>query len=156
MRHDQLAEQNCAIARSTAVVGERWVWVVMREAFMGTRRFEDFQRSLGLARNVLTDKLNALVENGIMQREPYAEHPTRTLYSYRLTDKGKALYPVYLALMVWGNEWTDLPAGSPIQIVHDSCGEVTRPTVTCSECGEELDARHTHGIPGPGLLAYKR
>jgi len=146
VRHDELADQNCAIARSTAVLGERWVWVILRQAFTGTRRFDDFQKTVGLSRNMLADRLSHLVDHDILRREQYAETP-RPLFEYRLTDKGKALFPSLLALMRWGEEWTDLPDGPPVEVVHDSCGQVTHATVVCSECGEALDARHTHGRP---------
>src|SRR2546425_9888556 len=89
VKHTALFDENCAIARSSAVVGERWVWVILRQAFNGARRFEDFQRGIGLARNVLTDRLNGLVEHGILKRHRYAEHTTRDLYEYRLTAKGR-------------------------------------------------------------------
>ena len=106
MRHTDLLEENCAVARSAAIVGERWVWVILRQAFNGARRFEDYQRGIGLARKMLTDRLNSLVAHGILERRPYAEHTTRDLNEYRLTAKGRALFPVYVALMQWGNEWT--------------------------------------------------
>src|SRR4029077_15083292 len=85
MKHTELLDENCAIARSSAVLGERWVWVILRQAFNGARRFEDFQRGIGLARNVLTERLNWLVDHGIFERRPYAEHATRELNEYRLT-----------------------------------------------------------------------
>src|SRR3989442_4226424 len=122
MKHAELLGENCAIARSSGIVGERWVWVILRRASTGARRFEDFQRGIGLARNVLTDKLNALVEHGILERRTYAEHPSRDLYDYRLTTKGRALFPIYAALMEWGNRWTGLPA-PPVELLHKPCGQ---------------------------------
>ena len=95
MKHAELLDENCAIARSSGVIGERWVWVILRQAFNGARRFEDFQRGIGLARNVLTERLNWLVDHGIFERRPYAEHAARELNEYRLTEKGRALFPVY-------------------------------------------------------------
>ena len=121
MRHTDLLDENCAVARSAAIVGERWVWVILRQAFNGARRFEDYQRGIGLARNVLTDRLNWLVAHGILERRPYAEHTTRDLNEYRLTAKGRALFPVYVALMQWGNEWTGL-AAPPVDLLHKPCG----------------------------------
>jgi len=151
MKHSELLDENCAIARSSGVVGERWVWVILRQAFNGARRFEDFQRGIGLARNILADKLNLLVDNGILVRRPYAEHASRELNEYRLTDKGRALFPVYTALMQWGNEWTDLPA-PPVELLHKPCGHRTTPRVVCGECGEELDVRDTEPVVGRGLI----
>ena len=93
MKHAELLDENCAIARSSGIVGERWVWVILRQAFNGARRFEDFQRGIGLARNVLTDRLNWLVDHGILERRPYAEHAARDLNEYRLTAKGRRTVP---------------------------------------------------------------
>src|SRR6202022_4962638 len=94
MKHSELLDENCAIARSSAVLGERWVWVILRQAFNGARRFEDFQRGIGLARNMLSERLNRLVDHGILERRRYAEHAVRDLNEYRLTAKGRALFPV--------------------------------------------------------------
>jgi DNA-binding HxlR family transcriptional regulator len=154
MRHDQLADQNCAIARSAAILGERWVWVILRQAFIGARRFEDYQRGIGLARNILTDRLNHLVEHEVLERRPYAENAGRTLYEYRLTRKGQELFPIYVALMEWGNKWTDLPDGAPVELLHTACGHKTHPRVVCSECREDIEAHETQPLAGPGLLAY--
>ena len=141
MRHDALASMPCAIARSMAVLGERWTLVILRSAFMGARRFEDYQSSTGIARNILTDRLKTLVDHDILARRPYAEHPGRTLYEYRLTDKGLDLYPVLVSLMEWGNRYGGFDDGPPVQLEHKLCGHHTTPKLVCSECGEELRAR---------------
>jgi DNA-binding HxlR family transcriptional regulator len=150
MRHAELLQENCAIARSSGVVGERWVWVILRQAFNGARRFEDFQRGIGLARNVLTDKLNLLVEHGLLERCPYAEHAARELNEYRLTEKGRALFPVYTALMQWGNDWTDLPA-PPVELLHKPCGQRTTVRVVCAECGKDIEIHDTEPVVGRGF-----
>ena len=105
MKHVELLDENCAIARSSGVIGERWVWVILRQAFNGARRFEDFQRGIGLARNVLTERLNWLVDHGILERRPYAEHAARELNEYRLTEKGRALLPVIDEMRRFGHAW---------------------------------------------------
>jgi DNA-binding HxlR family transcriptional regulator len=140
VRHDDLAQEPCSIARSMAVLGERWTLVILREAFMKARRFEDYQQGTGIARNILTDRLNKLVEAEILERRPYAEHPGRTLNEYRLTQKGHDLYPVMVSLMQWGDKYGGLDA-PPVTLEHKACGDVTAPRVVCSECGEELVAR---------------
>jgi len=141
VRHTALADVPCAIARSMAVLGERWTFVIMRQAFMGARRFEDYQQGTGIARNILTDRLKTLVEHDILERRPYAEHPGRTLYEYRLTEKGLDLYPVLISLMRWGNRYGGFEDGPPLELTHKTCGHVTEPRLVCSECGEELRAR---------------
>jgi len=154
MKHSELLDENCAIARSSGVLGERWVWVLLRQAFNGARRFEDFQRGVGLARNVLVDKLNTLVEHGILERRRYSEHTSRELHEYRLTEKGLELFPIYAALMDWGNRWTGLPA-PPVELLHKPCGARITARVVCSNCGEDLDAHDTEPVVGPGLIAYR-
>ncbi len=145
MRHDALATMPCAIARSMAVLGERWTLVILREAFMRARRFEDFQQGTGIARNILADRLKTLVDHDILERRPYAEHPGRTLYEYRLTEKGIDLYPVLVSLMQWGNKYGGFEENDvPLTLEHKTCGQVTTPRLVCSECGEELLAREVH------------
>jgi DNA-binding HxlR family transcriptional regulator len=151
MKHTELLDENCAIARSSAVLGERWVWVILRQAFNGARRFEDFHRGIGLARNILSERLISLVEHGILERRQYVGRTTRNFHEYRLTDKGRALFPVYAALMQWGNEWTDLPA-PPVDMFHKPCGQRVSTRVVCSNCGEDIDARDTEPVVGRGLM----
>ena len=141
MRHDALASMPCAIARSMAVLGERWTLVILRSAFMGARRFEDYQSSTGIARNILTDRLKTLVDHDVLARRPYAEYPGRTLYEYRLTEKGLDLYPVLVSLMEWGNRYGGFDDGPPVELEHKRCGHHTTPKTVCSACGEELRAR---------------
>jgi DNA-binding HxlR family transcriptional regulator len=155
VRHADLLDEKCAIARSAGIVGERWVWVILRQAFNGARRFEDFQRGIGLARNVLTERLNWLVQHGILERRRYAEHATRDLNEYRLTAKGRALFPVYVALMQWGNEWTGL-AAPPVDLLHKPCGHRVSVRVVCSECGQDINARDTEPVVGRGLIMAGR
>jgi DNA-binding HxlR family transcriptional regulator len=133
MKHADLLEENCAIARSAAIVGERWVWVILRQAFNGARRFEDFQRGIGLARNVLSERLNRLVDQGILERRRYAEHAVRDLNEYRLTAKGRALFPVYVK----------------------PCGHRVGVSVVCSDCGQEIDARDTEPVVGRGWIMHR-
>ena len=143
MRHDDLADVPCSIARSMAVVGERWTLVILREAFMRARRFEDYQQGTGIARNILTDRLNKLVEHDILERRPYAEHPGRTLYEYRLTQKGLDLYPVLVSLMQWGDRYGGLDK-PPVTLEHKDCGGMSTPRFVCSECGEQVTAHAMH------------
>jgi DNA-binding HxlR family transcriptional regulator len=151
VRHSGLQTQNCSIARTVAILGERWTLVILREAFNGRRRFEDIQRDLGIARNILADRLQTLVAEGILERRPYQDRPPR--FEYRLTDKGRDLYPVLIALMQWGDRYTAGEAGPPVELVHQTCGERTRPQLVCDHCGEPIDARDVRPRPGPGLVA---
>ena len=131
----------CSIARSLAVLGERWTFVILRQAFLGARRFEDYQQGTQIARNILTDRLRSLVEEGVLERRPYAERASRTFYEYRLTEKGLDLYPVLVTLMQWGDRHGGFEDGPPLSLIHKTCGHETDPRLVCSECGEDLKAR---------------
>lgn len=148
MQLTSLADWNCSIARTLDVVGEWWTLLILRDAFRGTRRFDDFQASLGVARSVLTARLNKLTEHGVLERRAYTEHPPR--YEYSLTDKGRALFPVIAALIRWGDEWAPTPGGAPVVLVHETCGNITVPVLTCPHCHGEVTTANTHSEPGPG------
>ncbi|MGW4091558.1 winged helix-turn-helix transcriptional regulator [Nocardia sp. NPDC004750] len=152
MKHEELSEENCAIARSSAVLGERWIWPILRQAFNGARRFDEFQRGIGLARNILTDRLNLLVENGILERRADPDGGARQ--QYRLTPKGHALFPVYVAMMEWGNQWTGLVA-PPVDLLHKPCGHRMHARVACSECGQDINDHDTEPVVGKGLFIYR-
>jgi DNA-binding HxlR family transcriptional regulator len=125
MKWDEVGEMPCSIARTAAIIGDRWTLLILRNAFLGMRRFEDFQANLGLTRHLLASRLKRLVAEGILARVPYQQAPLR--HEYRLTDKGKALYPVLLALTAWGDAWMDQGAGPPLLYRHQSCGKTMRP-----------------------------
>jgi DNA-binding HxlR family transcriptional regulator len=148
------ADQNCSVARPLAFLGERWALLVLRDLFLGRRRFDEIQESLGVASNVLSQRLATLVEEGIVERRRYSEHPER--FEYRLTEKGGDLQPVLLAMLRWGDRYTAGPEGPPLETVHDDCGRVFQMVPTCSECGGELDWRHVHSRPGPGANDEQR
>jgi len=148
MRVTSLEDWDCSIARTLDVVGEWWTLLILRDAFRGTHRFDDFHSSLGVARSVLTARLQKLTEHGVLERRAYSEHPPR--YEYHLTDKGRDLFPVIATLLHWGDVWAPNPAGPPRVFVHDSCGQVTVPVLTCPHCHGEVSAANTHSEPGPG------
>jgi DNA-binding HxlR family transcriptional regulator len=150
MQLTSLADWNCSIAKTLDVVGEWWTPLIVRDAFRGKRRFDEFHESLGMARSVLTARLKKLTDQGILERTRYSEHPPR--YEYRLTEKGRALFPVIVALIEWGDEWAPGPAGPPVVFRHDTCGHVTQPMLACPHCGGAVSAANTHSEPGPGAL----
>lgn len=145
---------NCSIARPLSFLGERWALLVLRDLFLGRRRFDEIQESLGVATNVLSQRLATLVDEGIVERRRYSEHPER--FEYLLTEKGRELQPVLLAMLRWGDRYTAEPAGPPLETVHDECGHAFHMTPTCSECGGELDWRHIHSRPGSGATDEQR
>lgn len=143
-------DQNCSIARSLEIVGERWTLLVLREVFLGFRRFEQIQRNVGVATNVLSDRLHTLVDHGVL-RKVATDRPDR--FEYRPTRKGAELSPVLAALMHWGDRWTAEEAGAPRVLVHTACGHDTHAVATCAHCGEELRADELRTRPGPGATA---
>ena len=141
---------SCSVASTLEVIGERWTMHVLREAFVGVRRFEDFRRNIGVARNILTDRLNTLVAEGILRRELYSERPPR--YEYRLTRKGVDLYGILIELMKWGNRWTPSPEGPAVVLRHRDCGAEIEPALACPECGETVHAWDLEALPGPATI----
>ncbi len=146
-------ELNCSIFRAMDLLADRWTMMVLREAFMGVRRFTDMQRDLGVARNVLTDRLNLLVDAGVLERRQYQDRPVRQ--EYRLTEMGKDLQPAILTLMHWGDQHLS-PHGPPALLEHTDCGHDTEPLLVCSHCREPLTTRTVRAKPGPGLTAAER
>jgi DNA-binding HxlR family transcriptional regulator len=147
---DSFSAENCSVKRALDVVGEKWTLLVLREALYGARRFEEFQAHVGCARNLLSERLNTLVEAGVMQRLPYREPGQRERHEYRLTDKGRDLLPAVVALMRWGDRWEADPDGPPVEIVHRDCGHPVELVVRCSHDHIPLTARDTQPRPGPG------
>lgn len=152
MRWDDIDRQVCSVARALSVVGERWTLLILRDAFLGTRRFDQFQSSLGITRHRLSERLGKLVEQGVLKRVLYSDRPVR--YEYRLTRKGLALYPVLMTLGRWGDEWMERGEGAPVDYVHNACGETTQPVLTCSHCGEALRPEGVSPRVGPALALH--
>ena len=142
--------ENCSVKRALEIVGEKWTLLVLREAFYGARRFEQIQATVGCSRNLLSDRLETLVEEGLLQRVAYREPGQRGRHEYRLTDKGLELFPALLALMHWGDKWYADPTGPPVEVRHRRCGEAIRVTLACDDGHRDLAARDTVPVPGPG------
>ena len=147
------ADLNCSIARPLSFLGERWAVLVLRDLFLGVRRFDEIQENLGIASNVLSQRLATLVDEGIAERHRYSEHPER--FEYRLTEKGLDLQPVLLALLRWGDRYT-AEDGPPLETVHRDCGHAFHMVPTCSECGGEVEPRNIESRPGPGATDEQR
>lgn len=137
----------CTIARSADVLGDGWNLLVIRQACLGIRRFDDFQRTLGIGRNILTVRLGGLVDEGILTRAEYQQNPVR--YEYLLTQKGREVYPILAAMAAWGDRWLTGPEGTPLILHHTACDHDMHAVVTCSECAEPLDVRAIRARLGP-------
>jgi DNA-binding HxlR family transcriptional regulator len=129
-------DQVCSVARALEVLGERWTLLVVRDALGGLSRFDEFQQSLGVARNVLADRLRRLVEAGVLQRVQYSQRPER--YRYQLTDMGRELAIPIISLMHWGDRHLAGPAGPPRLTRHRTCGGHLRAHLVCDECQQTV------------------
>jgi DNA-binding HxlR family transcriptional regulator len=131
-----ISEIRCSIARTLDIVGDRWALMVLRDIHSGITRFDAIQANLGLSRKVLAQRLAELTEQGVIERRPYSEHPPR--FDYVLTQKGSELGVVLLAMIAWGDRWTDDGGGPPALLRHTACGQHTAAVPTCAACGEVL------------------
>jgi DNA-binding HxlR family transcriptional regulator len=147
MQRTSFREMNCSVAQCLEVVGEWWSMLIVRDLFLGITRFEDFHQRLGISRNILNQRLEHLIERGVIDRVPYCEHPVR--YDYRLTEKGKDLWLVLSAMRQWGDRW-EAPEGPPMELVHTGCGHVAEVVAACSVCGEPVNRRDMRAVSGPG------
>lgn len=134
MRRKSFAEMSCPIARTLDIVGEWWTLLIVRDALVGVRRFDDFRKT-GIADNILSARLDLLVHEGILERRAYQEHPLR--HEYVLTEKGHDLLPVIAGLGTWGLKWTDVGAQLP-RFLHSRCGAEVEPAYRCPSCGETV------------------
>ncbi len=148
MKKVSFAAMQCSVAQALEVIGEWWTLLILRDAFLGVTRFDDFASRLGIARNVLTARLDTLVDNDVLIRVPYDEARGRS--DYRLTDKGRALLPVLTAIRQWGDEWILGEEHAPVVVEHTTCGEISRGVLTCDHCGGELTTRTVRARRGPG------
>ena len=148
---------DCSVAQCLEVAGDWWTMLIVRDTFLGVTRFEDFQRRLGISRNILQQRLAKLVDAGVLKRVPYSAHPPRD--DYRLTDKGRDLWPVLTAMRQWGDAYA-APDGPPLEVVHDGCGRVGTQIMVCEHCREPVGPRDVHAVPGagraPGLVRPRR
>lgn len=153
MKWNALEEEPCSLARTIAVIGDRWTLLILRECFLRTRRFEAFQSSLQITRHLLSERLKKLVRFGVLRRVSYQESPKR--YEYILTQKGLDLYPIIMAMVRWGDTHMADERGRPLLHEHKKCGRLFDPVMVCSECGEVLAAKEVHVHAGPGSPELK-
>lgn len=148
MLGNDYSTQVCSIAGALEVVGERWSLLIVRDVFLGLRRFDQMQANLGIARNVLQSRLTRLIEQGVLERRRYQEHPPR--HEYRLTEKGLDLWPTVVALMQWGDRHAAPPNGPAVVLEHRGCGGTVDAHRICEKCGGRLSVRESRALPGPG------
>ncbi|AFU06185.1 winged helix-turn-helix transcriptional regulator [Nocardia brasiliensis] len=147
MQRTNFGEMACSIARTLDVIGEAWSPLILRDVFVGMTRFDQLQADLGVSRKVLTERLNHLVEHGILERKPYDQRPR---YEYVLTQQGIELFEVLMVMKGWGDKWRAGAAGPPVLYRHHACGEISNVELRCDHCGEPMRATDIDLLPGPG------
>jgi DNA-binding HxlR family transcriptional regulator len=147
-------DQVCSIARSLEVIGERWTLLILRDAVLGLERFEEFQDSLGIASNVLTNRLKLMCDQGVLERLPDEKRPGRPRYV--LTDKGRELAPALIVLMKWGDRHYPTPGGPPRLTLHAGCGGNVGADLCCERCGQRVGGAELELPVGPGAPQAER
>lgn len=154
MRWDEVSDLQCSVARSLAILGDRWTMLLIRDAFLGVRRFDDLQALSGASPQVVASRLARLVEAGVLSKVAYQERPTR--YEYRLTEMGRELHPVMVSLMTWGDKWIDDGLGAPNPLRHTGCGAITRPKLVCDQCDEPVSVNTLISEPSERMVHQRR
>ena len=152
MERTSYQASNCSIARTLQVLGEKWTLLIIRESFYGATRFEQFHGVLNCPRNLLSERLTRLVEEGILERSEYREPGSRARKEYRLTDKGRELMPILLALREWGDRYKADPEGPPVLARHAACGKELQITLTCAGGHVATTPDEVELVDGPGAL----
>jgi DNA-binding HxlR family transcriptional regulator len=141
----------CSVARAIDILGDRWIFLILREAFFRVRYYDQFQANLGIATNILSNRLKKLVENGIMEKQKDELDSRKN--KYRLTGKGRDLYAVTLAFMQWGDKWLIDENGPPLLLQHKLCDHRLTPVMCCKNCKEEI---HVHDVTYEELWKNKK
>lgn len=150
----RVANKECSMARAMEVVGDRWSILLLREAYYGVKRFDQFEYYVGVAPNILSNRLKKFVDVGIMERVPLAEHGGR--YEYLLTDKGRSFFPAYLALKKWGDDWLAKPEGPQVVFRHRESGRPIEYPVLQAPGGKPLQLEDVEVIAGSGAVPFNR
>lgn len=152
MSRSDLARTSCPVSRAVERVGDPWVLMILRELFLGSRRFDEFQSNTGASPHVLSQRLKQLCADGILHKRVYSTHPVR--HEYLLTDKGRDLWPVIVMLKAWGDKW--MGTQGAVTLTHKGCGRQMTPRLSCPDCGEALDARAVTADLGPEFKSERK
>jgi DNA-binding HxlR family transcriptional regulator len=147
MQRTDFGQMACSIARTLDVIGEPWSPLILRDVWVGMQRFDELQADLGISRKVLTERLNHLVAEGVLERRPYDRRPR---YEYHLTPKGIELVDLLMVMAGWGDKWLAGAQGPPVLYRHDACGQISRVDLRCAHCGEPMHAANVELLAGPG------
>lgn len=146
MQRTNFGDMACSIARTLEVIGEPWSPLILRDVWVGFTRFDQIQADLGISRKVLTERLNHLVDSGILERRPYDSRPR---FEYTLTRQGTELVDLLMVMVRWGDKWLAGAAGPPVLYRHNACGEISSVDLRCAQCGEPMHAGDVEVLPGP-------
>ena len=149
MQRTDFGGMACSIARTFDVIGEPWSPLILRDVWAGLSRFDQIQADLGISRKVLTERLNHLVDQGVLDRRPYDQRPR---HEYHLTEKGAELVDMLIVMAHWGDKWLAGEAGPPVVYRHHACGQVSGAGLICTHCGERMHAGDVDLLPGPGAV----
>jgi len=149
MRWDEVDNQVCSMARTLAIVGDRWTFLIIRDIFLGNLRFSSLHKALGINKHRLTDRLKRLIEHEVLYKKCYDE--ARQRFEYRLTKKGIDLYPVLMTVVQFGDKWEADADGVPMQHKHKTCEQITQPYLACSECHQPIRPQDVQPQLGPGI-----
>ncbi|HEY3559958.1 MAG TPA: helix-turn-helix domain-containing protein [Kribbella sp.] len=147
MQRTDFGEMACSIARTMDVIGEPWSPLILRDIWVGLARFEQLQADLGISRKVLAERLNHLVDRGVVERRPYDQRPR---YEYVLTERGRELVDVLMVMVAWGDKWLAGEAGPPVLYRHHACGEISHVDLVCAHCAKPMHADDVEVLAGPG------
>ncbi|MFI5892128.1 winged helix-turn-helix transcriptional regulator [Actinoplanes sp. NPDC051513] len=147
MQRTDFGDMACSIARTLDVLGESWSPLILRDVFAGFTRFEQIQADLGISRKVLTERLNHLVDHGVLERRPYDRRPR---HEYVLTEKGAELVDLLMVMVAWGDRWQAGEDGPPVLYRHHACGEISHVDLRCAHCNAPMHAGDIDLLPGPG------
>ena len=150
MQRTDFSKMACSIARTLDVIGEPWSPLILRDVWVGLTRFDQIQADLGISRKVLTERLNHLVDQGVLDRRPYDKRPR---YEYQLTEKGTGLVDMLMVMTAWGDKWLAGEAGPPVLLRHHGCGHIASVDLRCTHCGEPMHATDVDPLPGPGSIS---
>ena len=134
-----IGKQTCSVARTVGLIGDPWTLMILRELFLGSRRFDEFQVYTGASPHLLSVRLRKMADDGLIEARAYQDKPVR--HEYHLTEKGIALWPVITAMREWGDRWNRAPGAPPVRVTHRGCGGLTHVHHSCQDCGAELDPR---------------
>jgi DNA-binding HxlR family transcriptional regulator len=154
MERTSFADRECPVARTLEIVGDWWSLLILRDALRGLRRFEDLRSSLGVARNILSRRLKRLVAAGVLEKHVYAERPRR--HEYRLTDRGRDLFPLIALMTAWGNRWAPLKRGPAVLMIDRETGTAVEPILVDRATRREITRRGVALAQGPGAGAETR